>query len=100
VQHYFSEAFGGLKPGLGLVIDAGRAVKLGSLTVRTPTPGFTAQVQAGNSQQGPFADDSASQTVGATTTFRLDGKTAQYYVVWISKLPPGGKAEISELTSG
>jgi serine/threonine-protein kinase len=98
-QHYFSQAFGGLKPGLGLVVDAGRAVKLGSLTVRTPTPGFTAQIQAGSSQQGPFAGDSTTQTVGPTTTFRLDGKTARYYVVWISKLPPGGKAEISEVTA-
>ncbi|HEY8030309.1 MAG TPA: protein kinase [Gaiellaceae bacterium] len=99
-QHYFSPAFGGLKSGLGLVVDAGRTVKLKTLTVHTPTPGFTAQVKAGASQQGPFADDSSSQTVGATTTFRLNGATARYYVVWITRLPSGGKAEISEITSG
>jgi eukaryotic-like serine/threonine-protein kinase len=99
-QHYFSPAFGGLMPGLGLVVDAGRSVKLGSLTVRTPTPGFTAQIQAGSSPQGPFAADSAPQTVGSTTTFHLNGATAQYYVVWITQLPAGGKAEISEITSG
>jgi serine/threonine-protein kinase len=99
-QHYFSPAFGGLMPGLGLVVDAGRSVKLGSLTVRTPTPGFTAQIQAGSSPHGPFADDSASQTVSSATTFHLNGATAQYYVVWITQLPPGGKAAISEVTSG
>ena len=99
-QHYFSEAFGGLKSGLGLVVDAGRSVKLGSLTVHTPTPGFVAQIRAGNSRQGPFADDSASPTVNSVTTFHLTGKRAQYYVVWITRLPPGGKAEISEVTSG
>ncbi len=98
-QHYFSPAFGGLMPGLGLVVNAGRSVKLGSLTVQTPTPGFTAQIQAGSSPNGPFAADSATQTVSSTTTFHLNGATAQYYVVWITQLPPGGKAEISEVTS-
>jgi serine/threonine-protein kinase len=98
-QHYFSTAFGGLKPGLGLVVDAGRQAKLSSITVHTPTPGFTAQIQAGSSPQGPFDADSAQQTVGSMTAFRLSGKTAQYYVVWISQLPPGGKAEISEVTA-
>jgi eukaryotic-like serine/threonine-protein kinase len=99
-QIYFSPEFGNLKSGLGLVVDAGRRVKLGSLAVHTPTPGFVAQIKAGNSRQGPFTDDSASQTVGSATTFHLAGKTAQYYVVWITRLPPGGKAEISEVTSG
>jgi serine/threonine-protein kinase len=99
-QHYFSPAFGGLKSGLGLVVDAGRAVKLGTLTVNTPTPGFTARVEAGSSPQGPFAGDSSTQTVGSTTTFHLTGATARYYVVWITRLPGSGKAEISEVTSG
>jgi serine/threonine-protein kinase len=98
-QTYFSPNFGGLKSGLGLVVDAGHAVKLGTLTVSTPTPGFTAQVKAGPSRQGPFADDSAPQIVGATTTFHLTGATARYYVIWITRLPAGGKAEISEVTS-
>jgi len=97
-QRYFSPEFGGLKPGLGLVVDAGSALKLTSLTVTTPTPGFTAQIQAGSSPQGPFTDDSRPQTVDATTTFTLNGATAQYYVVWITRLPPGGKAAISEVT--
>ncbi len=97
-QRYFSPEFGGLKPGLGLVVDAGSALKLTSLTVTTPTPGFTAQIQAGSSPQGPFTDDSRPQTVDATTTFTLNGATAEYYVVWITRLPPGGKAAISEVT--
>ncbi len=97
-QRYFSPEFGGLKPGLGLVVDAGSALKLTSLTVATPTPGFTAQIQAGSSPQGPFTDDSRPQTVDATTTFTLNGATAEYYVVWITRLPPSGKAAISEVT--
>jgi eukaryotic-like serine/threonine-protein kinase len=99
-QIYATPEFGNLKSGLGLVVDAGRAVKLGSLTVHTPAPGFVAQIKAGDSAQGPFTDDSTSQTVGATTTFHLAGRSARFYVVWITRLPPGGKAEISEVTSG
>ena len=99
-QHYFSPSFGGLMPGLGLVVNAGRSVKLGSLTVQTPTPGFTAQIQSGSAPNGPFAADSTPQTVSSSTTFHLNCATAQYYVVWITQLPPGGKAAISEITSG
>ena len=99
-QRYYSSAFGGLKQGLGLVVDAGKPVKLGSLTVQTPTPGFVAQIRAGSSANGPFSSDSAPRTVGSSTTFALTGATAQYSVVWITRLPPGGKAEISEVKAG
>jgi eukaryotic-like serine/threonine-protein kinase len=99
-QTYFSSAFGGLKSGLGLVVDAGSPVKLSRLTLQTPTPGFTAVVESGDSQSGPFTPDSPSQQVDASTTFRLHGARARYYVVWITLLPPGGKAEISEVTAG
>ena len=96
---YGSQDFGGLKDGVGLVLDAGSSVKLAQVTVNTPTPGFTAEIQVGDSQSGPFAADSSSQTVAAKTTFALNGKSGQYYVVWITQLPPGNRAEISEVTA-
>jgi eukaryotic-like serine/threonine-protein kinase len=99
-EHYNSEDFGGLKDGVGLVLDANSSVKLASLTVTTPTPGFVAEIQSGDSPTGGFTPDSSSQTVtSSTTTFTLNGATAQYYVVWITKLPPGFRAEISEVTA-
>ena len=33
------------------------------------------------------------------TTFSLSGHKAQYYVVWLTELPPGNRAEISEVTA-
>ena len=98
-QTYGDQAFGGLLTGLGLVLDAGSSVKLASMTVTTPTPGFTAEIQVGDSQNGPFTTDSSSQTVSSPTTFHLQGKSGQYYVVWITELPPGNSAEISEVTA-
>jgi serine/threonine-protein kinase len=99
-QTYDSPDFGGLLPqGLGLVLDAGSSVKLARLTVTTLTPGLVAHIGAGDSQSGPFATDSSSQTVSGTATFTLDGQTAQYYVVWITQLSPGGYAKISQVTA-
>ena len=96
-EMYSTTAFGNLKSGLGLVLDAGGAVKLASLTVTTPTPGFVSEVEVGNSQNGPFTIDSRSETVGAKTTFTLDGKSGEFYVVWITQLPPERYARISEV---
>jgi serine/threonine-protein kinase len=99
-EAYGNQDFGGLKDGLGLVLDAGSPVKLAQLTVKTPTPGFTAEIQSGDSSTGGFTVDSSSQTVsGTTATFTLNGKTARYYVVWITRLPTGGRAQISEVTA-
>ena len=98
-EHYDSQDFGGLKSGVGLVLDAGSSVKLASLTVTTPTPGFVAQIQAGDSSTGPFTPDSSTTTVSGTTTFTLQGHTAEYYVLWITQLPAQGRAEISEVTA-
>ncbi|HEU5405034.1 MAG TPA: protein kinase [Gaiellaceae bacterium] len=98
-EHYNSQDFGGLKTGVGLVLDAGSSVTLKQLTVTTPTPDFVAEVQVGDSQSGPFTVDSSSQTVGARTTFSLDGKSGRYYVVWITQLPSGLRAEIAEVSA-
>ncbi len=99
-DHYNSASFGGLKPGVGLVLDAGDAVSLKSITVTTDTPGFTAKIQTGNSATGPFADDSATRTVNGTTTFALHGTPARYYLVWLTSLPPGDVAHVNEVKAG
>ncbi len=98
-DRYFSQEFGNLKSGVGLMLNAGRAVKLATVTVMTPTPGFTAQIRDGSSSSGSFSPDSSTKTVDGTTTFTLNSATAQYYVVWITELPPGNRAEISEVTA-
>ena len=99
-QTYGNPTFGGYMSGLGLVLDAGSSVTLKHVTVESPTtPGFTAQIEVGSSQDGPFATDSSSQTVEAKTTFTLDGKSGQYYVVLLTELPPGNRAEIAEVTA-
>ncbi len=96
-ETYRGPDFAGLKSGVGLVLAAGGPVKLAHLTLTTPTPGFTAEIQAGDSPTGGFTADSPSQTVdGTTKTFDLEGKTATYYVIWITN-PSVDRVEISEV---
>jgi hypothetical protein len=80
-----------------VVLDAHRAVPLKSMTVTTDTPGYTAQIRAGDSVAGPFTPDSSSKRVGAHTTFTLNGKRARYYVVWITDLGPSAYAHVNEV---
>ena len=87
------------KPGVGIVLDAGQPTEVSSIRVRTDTPGFTAEIEAGNSLAGPFKAVSGKGTVGSVTTFELHVTAPmEYYVVWLTKLPPGsGTAHVNEV---
>jgi eukaryotic-like serine/threonine-protein kinase len=87
------------KPGVGLVLDAGSTVKLGSLTITSTTPGYRAIIRSGASPTGPFTDDSSSQAGGTTTTWRLTGNEARYYLVWITRLGNQESVKINEVTA-
>jgi eukaryotic-like serine/threonine-protein kinase len=77
------------KPGVGVVVDAGRVVRLSRLTIVTDTPGFTAQIQATNVEGGTPEKVSDSKTTGQTTVFDItSSEPKRYYVIWITKLPP------------
>jgi serine/threonine-protein kinase len=109
-ENYTTAQFGNLKKGVGIVLDAGKAVRLGSITIRTGTTGFAAEIRAGDSPKGPFPTVASSdRTVGATTTFTLHvPQDRRYYEVWITRLArydtgdstkPYG-AQIAEVTAG
>jgi putative peptidoglycan lipid II flippase len=77
------------KPGVGVVLDAGALVDLAQLVVVTDTPGFTAQIEATNTEGATPEKISDSKVVGRSTTFDLSSSgPKQYYVIWITKLPP------------
>ena len=78
------------KPGVGVVVDAGKVAQLSRIVVDTDTPGFTAQIEATNIEGGTPQPISPKQTVRRRTTFELQ-QTApmRYYVIWITRLPRG-----------
>ncbi len=86
------------KEGVGLVVDAGEAVELKELTVQTTTPGYTAEIRAGTSADGPFAATvGKSAEATETTTWKLEGDPARYYLIWITELDD--RVRITEVTA-
>jgi hypothetical protein len=81
------------KSGVGLVVEAGGQPE--RFVVTTETPGFSAEIRAGSSPEGPFETVGASKLVGSSTTWELDETDAVYYVVWITELI--GSAHINEV---
>jgi serine/threonine-protein kinase len=99
-EHYRSTAFGNLKSGVGLVLDAGSPVRPTQLTLESSTPGFQADIKAGGSSNGPFDTVSSTMEVGSRTTFQVSVDPARrYFLVWITSLPPSTlRAAVNEVT--
>jgi eukaryotic-like serine/threonine-protein kinase len=100
-EHYSTDTFGGLKSGVGLVLDAGLPVKPKTITVVSDTPGFTAKIEAGASSNGPFDTVSPDKEVGSRTSFDLTVDPARrYFLVWITRLAPGyPRTHVNEVTA-
>jgi hypothetical protein len=102
---YKNASFGGLKPGVGLVVTLPSAEKVSSVTMVTNGIGGTVEIRKvdpANPQGGAVL---ASGPLNQTTTFTLDPASTQAsFVIWISQLPttPDGsfRLELSELTVG
>ena len=91
------------KSGVGLYVDAGSLISGRALSLSTATPGFRAAVY-GSETVPPgirsWTRLSPTQTVEQDHTFRLRprGRKYRYYLLWLTRLPDDGKAEIQELS--
>jgi serine/threonine-protein kinase len=115
-EHYYD---GTLKKaggtGVGLYVDAAPVLAGKQIEIQTPTPGFVALIYVANhidlslpygdstpltarGWQGPVGEDPDVHN-GAHIQLNLGGGRYRYYLVWITKLPPGMQsASIAELT--
>jgi hypothetical protein len=102
----YSFQFGefGQKSGVGLTIDAGEPVVARRLDLEVATPDWAAEVYAANGipesvegWEGPFGE---TDDTDESTSIDLDtgGLEFQYYLLWITRLPEGGRAAVAELT--
>jgi serine/threonine-protein kinase len=100
-EHYRSSLASLGKQGVGIVLRVPQAMKLSQLGIATATPGFRAQIQAGSSPTGPFSPVSQDIVVGGQQRFSLTvSSSEQYYLVWITQLPPGQpSARINDVTA-
>ena len=99
--------FGGLKPGIGIAYDFGKATALRQIVVTTDNPGIRVEIRAGNTPAADtdpdgYATVSATQTMKDSGTFPIKANTsARYYVVWLTDLTDDGsgfRGSLSEVT--
>jgi eukaryotic-like serine/threonine-protein kinase len=91
-EHYDTQDFGGLKDGVGLALDAGTTVTAKSMDIRSPTPGWDAEIyEASGSPPSSLSDwgQPVARVVngGGRETVSLPGKPSQSFLIWIIKPP-------------
>jgi eukaryotic-like serine/threonine-protein kinase len=92
-EHYRSFS----KKGVGIVVGTGHAVSPKTLSIITDTPGFTAEIQAGDTPTGPFHRVSGSKTIAGTdASFSLNGG-GRYFLLWITSLGDNAQVRIDEI---
>ena len=74
-----------LKPGVGLVLER-QEHRSADDAVTTDTPGFTAEIRAGDQPARPVRDRAGRRAVDATHDVRSRQRDAEYYVIWITQL--------------
>ncbi len=88
------------KPGVGLVLRVKGSGEPASIVVTTDTPGFTAEIKAGNSEDSFPNVVSSPQVVSRTTTFAVGGNAQPYYLLWITNLGPHQADHVNEVRTG
>lgn len=100
-ETYTTPEFGGLKDGVGLVLSLDAAADLDTITVTSPSPGWSAEVYVAGQAAADLAGWGEPVAVGdiaaGATTFDLAGSNGAEVLVWITRLPENGRAEISDI---
>ena len=85
------------KSGVGLVLDIGRRARVERVLVDSPTPGSSAEIQLGDSPQGPSRVASAARPLTSRTTFPVPRRSGRYVLVWIVEMPDDSATEVAEV---
>ena len=100
-DRYRTRAFGGLKPGVGLVLELGQAAELADLKVTSSTAQWAASVYVADR---PAADlvgwgQAVSQRsgIGGDADFDLGGRRAAAVLLWITDPGPDNRTEVAEI---
>ncbi len=87
-----------LEQGIGIYVDAAPKTAVRDILILTSTPGWNAQFYATDSTPSPTAWPGNWVQVGSqdnihknqTISLNTGGTPHRYWLVWITKLPPGG----------
>jgi hypothetical protein len=90
-ENYTRANFGGLKSGVGLLLDAGSAVAPGRVVVTFTSPGATYEIRAADTRatttDAYTLEGSGDASTETTTTVEITDKTPhRYWLLWVTKL--------------
>ena len=101
-DHYHSAAFGNLKDGVGLILQAEGNNEIDSLTLASPTRGWTVEVYVAEQPAAALAGWGrplkSVKVQDASTTLTLNGAHGGAVLVWITDLGPSEQVRIGEAT--
>jgi hypothetical protein len=101
-DHYNSAAFGNLKDGVGLILQGDAASELTSVTISSPTRGWTVEAYAAESPAATLAGWgralASAKVDTASTTLALNGARGGAVLLWITNLGPSQQVRIGEAT--
>jgi len=103
-DRYNRADFGGIKPGMGLLIDLGSNRHVDTVSLNLTLKGATIGLRAGTDDPGPDAGTDGDKQINesytdigspiedadTTVTFTVD-QDVRYLLVWISRLAPDGE---------
>jgi eukaryotic-like serine/threonine-protein kinase len=107
-EHYDTSDFGGLKDGVGIYVTTDDPAQPTSMTVRTPKPGWDAEVYAAASGP-PDALEGWGPPIGSLTNGDTESNIplqptadARYFLLWFTKLAPASdedryRPEVSDI---
>jgi serine/threonine-protein kinase len=103
-ERYNSPELGGLKSGVGLLLDLGRPREVGAVRLLTTLPDWRFELRGSNhpSSFSRFADGDGETSFVADedTTVEVEPLRVRYLLVWITSLPPadgGYRADIARV---
>lgn len=96
-ERYESRDFGGLKPGVGLVIDLGESTDVETLQVETPNAGWSLVVhvadQPATALDGWGPPAATVEMADGSTTIELDRARGSFVLIWLTDLGTDGRVK-------
>ena len=100
-DRYNNRDFGGLKPGVGVILELQEAESLRRIRVTSPTSGWAAAVYVADRAGATLGDwgapDATLDDIGGDAEFELDDADGRAVLVWITRLGADNRVEIAEV---
>ncbi len=91
--------FGGLKHGVGLLVDLGKPTRVRQVRLALDTPGASLQVRAADAPGSSVVElptVASKQHAGRSITLTPRRTNARYWLVWLTRLPQEQHGEYAE----